>query len=558
MKSAFLLVVIALAFIAPALPANSQSHSDEEISQQLDLVGHTHVEDVRFGDIWVHEGFAFLGTYSCGDGVKVFDVTNPSSPQLASTLGTSSKSSHEDVMVIRADTPSFQGNLLAVGLQQCNNKGEHKVQFWDVTDARRPVELGSFDVGEGVRGVHELCLFQRDNRVFALLAVPFSEGRGIGGDFRIIEATDPRNPRQIADWGATTALGSAPTGRGASSFCHSAWVNQEGTMAYLSYWDSGVIMLDISDPARPRFIGQTLYSKGEEGNAHSVWPVGGNLLLVADEDFSTAGVSAAITEPAAIAGSFSATELSFTKPACAAGEITSDVIYVAKGCKSKSYRTAGVRGKIALLDGDGCKIEKKVRLAQDAGAAAVIISNNSPDIDLTGVGDGSITIPAILASQASGDRIKVALAGGLAVRVKIGPDPMLNTWGALRIYDTSDPAKPHQMGTWATPRSRQCPPTSSGWYTVHNPFVVGSTAYLSWYADGVRVIDISDPAHPREIAFYVPSDSHIESGDGVEPQHNLPDASTTAAVWGVHVRDDLVFLSDIDSGLYILRHNKTP
>jgi hypothetical protein len=127
------------------------------------------------------------------------------------------------------------------------------------------------------------------------------------------------------------------------------------------------------------------------------------------------------------------------------------------------------------------------------------------------------------------------------VRVTLGP----NTWGFLRIYDLSDPTQPRQISTFATELSRQCPPPDDGWYTIHNPFVVGDTAYLSWYADGVRVLDISDPSHPRETAFFVPPDRPDEQGF----------LGGKASVWGVYVQDDLIFLSDINTGLYILRRS---
>jgi hypothetical protein len=99
-----------------------------------------------------------------------------------------------------------------------------------------------------------------------------------------------------------------------------------------------------------------------------------------------------------------------------------------------------------------------------------------------------------------------------------------------------------------------CPPPARGWYTVHNPFVVGDTAYLSWYGDGLRVIDISDPSSPRETAFFVPGDTEASHGQQVAPRHNEPVEGGAAAVWGVYVHGDLILLSDIQQGLFILRH----
>src|SRR5262249_10062807 len=154
------------------------------------LRGHLSFDNELLGDIWVHGQFVYLGTFSCGSGVKVVDAGKPRDPQLVATLLTDSGATYEDVIVISADTGFFHGDLLAAGLQRCQEKGAHGVQFWDVTDPRHPEPLGFFDTGEGVVGVHELYMFQRDDRIFALLAVPGSEGQRLGGDFRIVDATD--------------------------------------------------------------------------------------------------------------------------------------------------------------------------------------------------------------------------------------------------------------------------------------------------------------------------------------------------------------------------------
>jgi hypothetical protein len=39
---------------------------------------------------------------------------------------------------------------------------------------------------------------------------------------------------------------------------------------------------------------------------------------------------------------------------------------------------------------------------------------------------------------------------------------------------------------------------------IHNPLLVGTDVYLSWYTDGVRVVDASNPRGLREVAFFVP------------------------------------------------------
>jgi hypothetical protein len=45
---------------------------------------------------------------------------------------------------------------------------------------------------------------------------------------------------------------------------------------------------------------------------------------------------------------------------------------------------------------------------------------------------------------------------------------------------------------------------NAGDYTIHNPLLVGTEIFASWYTDGIRIIDVADPTNPREIAFFVP------------------------------------------------------
>lgn len=147
---------------------------------------------------------------------------------------------------------------------------------------------------------------------------------------------------------------------------------------------------------------------------------------------------------------------------------------------------------------------------------------------------------------ADGDTHSVALAGneGLMLTADEDFDPANGTWGFLRLWNVTNPKAPKQLGRFATANSLDRTPPDDGEYTVHNPFVRGQLAYLSWYSDGVRVIDIANPAAPRELGYYVPRD--VRDPYGVFP--------TKAMVWGVHAYSDYMVASDMNAGLYVLRY----
>jgi len=145
-----------------------------------------------------------------------------------------------------------------------------------------------------------------------------------------------------------------------------------------------------------------------------------------------------------------------------------------------------------------------------------------------------------------GDTHSVALARGGNLLLTADEDfsPIAggdSTWGYLRIWDVKDPSNPVQVGTFATPDALSG--RTDGFFSIHNPVVRGNTAYLSWYGNGLRIVDISQPSAPREIGSFVPPGAE-------DPYEFFP---TGPNVWGVVLERNLILLSDINAGLYVLR-----
>ena len=73
--------------------------------------------------------------------------------------------------------------------------------------------------------------------------------------------------------------------------------------------------------------------------------------------------------------------------------------------------------------------------------------------------------------------------------------------------------------------------------------------FSAWYSDGVRVVNLSDPANPREVGFFVPPPTADPQGFFVAPdgtvEHSL--------VYGVFPHRNVVLASDMPTGLWIFR-----
>ncbi len=124
-------------------------------------------------------------------------------------------------------------------------------------------------------------------------------------------------------------------------------------------------------------------------------------------------------------------------------------------------------------------------------------------------------------------------AGGRQIIIH-GDEGMTPEGGAfLRVLD-ADRASPTFMKEIGRYQSR----AEVG---IHNMQLVGDRAYIAYYQDGVRVLDLSDPTQPREIAHYNTWDNATASGLPFE------------GALGITVVNDLIYVADSLRGLIILR-----
>jgi hypothetical protein len=545
--------------------------SNSPHARNFTVLGHTDLGAVDTnGDVWVHGDFAYVGTWSVpclGLGLKIIDVSDLRSPHLIGKIAARPGTSAEDVVVRAVSAPSFTGDLLATGIQRCGDDPaldteQFGIELWDVSDPYHPERLSELGVTNGGGGVHELDLFTRGDHIYALLATPFSEwfDPAGGGDFRIVDVTDPRAPVEVGQWGAG-ANGFSPgpffgIGSFGSMFGHSARVSGDGTKAYVSYWDLGVLTFDITDVTNPILLTRTRFEPDADGDAHSVSeyrsPGGRSFLFQNDEDFDP-------TTPTHITfrGGRGIGQNSPSGPAVWLADnhrIAADVVRAAdQGCAASDY-PADTAGKIAVvrtIDPIAAPVEGEVPLcleadqeaaAAEVGAVAIVHDFISPISSPQWFDIGDVPIPVLFTDHATADGM---VAAGSAML--IGRKP---SWGFMRVFDA---ATGEQVATFdGVADVHQLPPPLGDW-SIHNNENLDERSYASWYSNGIVAINLQPldrptPRDPVRVGQFVPPPG----------SSSVPFLDGRIEVWGIAVRKEsdgnpTVFASDMNTGLWIVR-----
>jgi hypothetical protein len=540
-------------------------------------------------------------------GVHIINATNPGATTVAARLQTIPGAQNNDIKVARLPTNDGPQDLLVHSLEPCGAEGLiHQIpgspfidfatafqqatgldqtgfQVYDVDDPANPSKRGTWNNG-GI-GTHNLWVFSQGDRSF--VAAVFNQVDNLAEDFvigilQIVEITNPQNPTLVSEWQLSDAGLDCPDRGNDSAFCflHDVTVSADGTLGYLSYWDAGLILLNLSDTAAPQFVGQALGQVqsddpegwlNEEGNTHAAVPItvdGRHLVIVGDEDFTGGGeIGVTVNSPASLAAFHKATQWDGT--AAVSGQ-TEDLVYAGTGCTAATYAGVEVAGKIALVDkfagqnpADQCPtflFKQKMDAAETAGAIGLVqIDNNDEPSGGNAVESG---IPGLEITNTAGVPIRdeATDGDGVSVNATLGRGSAIDPWGFMRVVDVTnlgDPSTWREVAQFKAPHVEDPLPGPEDVFSAHNP-VIGpdGRVYFSWYTDGARVLELSDAgATVSEIAWFVPLPSdHVGDNDS-DPNLVQED---NVGFWGswplCHPNGDLlIFNSDLNRGIYALR-----
>jgi len=232
--------------------------ADAELLQ----VGRGPISEHHSGDVWVFEGvdgrdYAYIGTFM-HDWMKVWDVTDPSNPMLTDSIQLDARRIN--------DVKIHPNSRLGIVTREGASSRRNGMVLLDLAMPAHPTVLGEY-TETLTGGVHNVWIDGDNELVYAV----HNGTRAI----HIIDISNPEAPNEVGRWQIDNEQRSL----------HDVII-QEG-YAYASYWDDGVVILDVGagshggTPRAPVLVSQFKYPVG---NTHVAWRHG-QYLFVGDEIF---------------------------------------------------------------------------------------------------------------------------------------------------------------------------------------------------------------------------------------------------------------------------------
>ena len=207
------------------------------------------------------------GQNSPDGGVYVVDISNLASPKEVGFIATRQDTLvGEGMQALPVGTTSFSGDILVMNHEVCGKNGRGGFSLFNITDPLKPRKLSELQGDITVDGernrphmaneYHSAFLWDAGSSAY-LVATDDLEAK----DVDIFDVTDPRRPVLLADVNLNQYDVAQPALGLTDSFLHDMVVKKIGLqfIMLLSYWDGGYVLLDVTNPASPAFLGDSDY-----------------------------------------------------------------------------------------------------------------------------------------------------------------------------------------------------------------------------------------------------------------------------------------------------------
>jgi hypothetical protein len=537
----------------------------------------------QIADVAVHKGYAYLNSWDepgCArGGTFIVDINNPRAPQQVGFIPALAGRYHgEGAHVVTLNTPVFQGDILAVNnepysLCAPDLSVEGGFDLYNVTNPRQPSTfkqgVGDTQDGPGLgthdpalaHSYHSVFVWQgNDRRAFAVAVDNIEDP-----DVDIFEITNPADPQPVGDFDLDQLFDIEDNSAlGDSRFLHDMVVKKIGDRFVLlaSYWDSGYVMVDLTNPANPQYMGDSSFDDPDpltgwdppEGNAHQAeFSHDNRYIVAADEDFGACRFDARIASGPFEDNPLIGVEGTDTPPLCPDIDLQGATRFVGTACEGDPVPPADNDHPVALVlrggaSATGCFFQNKYDNAIAAGYEAVLVMNSDSTnggcdslLNPLVEGDPSVPVPFLFVPRTVGlwimgvaepytcvangnpaDDTPTPAAGTDGNEVEVTPE--FDGWGYAHLYSSTPspraataslPAKPaevKQIDSYAIDEALSRNYVNGyGDLSIHE-FATDPTeniAYSSYYSGGMRVFSFGDGGLVEQGRFVDPRGSNF-------------------------------------------------
>lgn len=238
------------------------------------LVGHNDLDGQ--GDcmhVNLKDGHAFVG-HMGERGTSVLDVRDPASTRLVTRIPAAPNTHGHKVQVV--------GDILLVNREKIPRSTGPWVAGMAIFDISRPAhprQIGFWPCGG--KGVHRMTYWEPPYAWVTAGADEYSDQFLV-----VLDLSDPSRPTEAGRWW----LPGMRTGAGETPDWDDDWVVKlhhaiiRGARAYCSWWDKGIVILDVGDPSSPRLVSHLEFGHDVSRATHTAFPLPGRDLLVVTEE----------------------------------------------------------------------------------------------------------------------------------------------------------------------------------------------------------------------------------------------------------------------------------
>ena len=412
------------------------------------------------------------------DGVQIMDITDPTRPVPVSAVFDGSGGF--DALAWASGVEVFENEDRTYAI--VTGRHDDGVQIMDVTDSANPAPVSAVFDGSGgfdaLYGAEDVEVFWSGNRTYAIVTA-FSDG-GV----QIMDVTDPANPVPVS------AVFDGSGGFDALYGAEDVEVFWSGNRTYgivASYYDDGVQIMDVTDPANPvpvsavfdgsvavdiesgfnqELADAVLAATNSTELAGTVFGAGNRTYGIVATLYDNATQIMDITDPAnpvPVSAVFDRSE------ELGAMSFSHDMDVFVSGDRTYGIVAASHDGSVQIIDITNLANPAPVSVVLDGPGELGDVAKEI-DVESFGVGDHTYAIVATLYD------------------------------GGVHIIDVTDPANPAPVSVVLDG------PGELGDVSIRldmEMFGVGDQTYAmvaAWPDGGVHIIDVTDPANPAPVS----------------------------------------------------------